>query len=747
MSLSGHQTPPQQRPSPHAAGVTTTSSSPRRHSDGSAADRPRSPCDLPDSLEPDALCLDLLLSDWDAVYGATEPAAKWRAWLAVWTPVVDRHMPVVTLRPRHPPCPWLNDNDDVRALMRERDLARAAQRDDPTPEATKDYKQCRNSVKRAMCRAKSEFFLSSYRHQRKTTWKDIRRFLIAPKGGLASAAAAAANNTAGWADRLNGYFASVGPGVAKELEAAQRDSAPLPPRPPRVVAGAYRVRPATLPELSAALRRMSLSKACGEDGVTIGMLRMTWPVIAPHVLEVVNASLVSGVLPREWKRATVVPIHKTGSTLEPNNYRPVSILPVVAKLAESIVSSQLLEYLLSHSILTDAQHGFRPGRFTESAMLDAVGYLMDSVDKGNIGCLTTADTSKAFDSVQHPRLLEKLAWYGIQDHWFSNWLENRYQKTRGGEKSLAITHGVVQGSLLGPILFLIFTNDLPSYLEDSKIVMYADDVQFLHQGKAQHILDLQSRVELTVNAAHRWFIANSLKINPAKTDLVLVKSKKRHLSHDFRVKFNEAKIHPSPSAKVLGVTVDSNLTFEAHISSVIRRCYATMGGLAKLARSLPEEVKKMIIEALVFPHLAYCTTVWAGCGTTQRHRIQKVINHCAQIVKGVRRSAHVSPILQELKWPSVDNLVAERDLAIMHWMLFHDQAPASLCERVMYCNGRFSGRRRPMCSQIFWCLSTGSYSTLGLSFPPLTQTNLLWRQVSPRRTHRSLHCSGMGRNA
>ena len=133
--------------------------------------------------------------------------------------------------------------------------------------------------------------------------------------------------------------------------------------------------------------------------------------------------------------------------------------------------------------------------------------------------------------------------------------------------------------------------------------MYADDVQFFHQGQAQHILDLQSRVELTVNAAHRWFIANSLKINPAKTDLVLVKSKKRHLSHDFRVKFNQAKIHPSPSAKVLGVTVDSNLTFEAHISSIIRRCYATMGGggVAKLARSLPEEVKKIIIDALVFP--------------------------------------------------------------------------------------------------------------------------------------------------
>ena len=552
----------------------------------------------------------------------------------------------------------------------------------PVPDTTDQYKRCRNSVKVALRRAKSGFFLSSYRHSRKTTWKDIRRFLIAPKGGVPSAAPA--DSTAAWADRLNGYFASVGPGVAAELDAAQRESEPLPPRPPRVVAGAYRVQPATLPELSAALKRMSSSRACGEDGVTVGMLRMTWPVIGPHVLAVVNASLVSGVLPNDWKRATVVPIHKSGSTAEPSNYRPVSLLPVVSKLVESVVCSQLLEYLLSHSILTDVQHGFRPGRFTESAMLDAVGYLMDGMDGGNIGCLTTVDTSKAFDSVQHLRLLDKLAWYGIDDHWFRDWLGGRYQKTRGGETSLPITHGVVQGSLLGPILFLIFTNDLTSYLENNKIVMYADDVQFLHRGEAHQILELQSRVEHTVNVAKRWFTANSLKINPTKTDLVLIKSKRRQLNHDFAINFDETQIRPSPAVKVLGVTVDSNLTFEAQISSVIRRCYATMGGLAKLARSLPEEVKKMIIEALVFPHLSYCITVWAGITAKQKHRIQKVINHCAQIVKGMRRSDHVSPLLRSLRWPRVDQLVAERDLAIMHWLLFHEQAPASLRERVLY---------------------------------------------------------------
>ena len=152
------------------------------------------------------------------------------------------------------------------------------------------------------------------------------------------------------------------------------------------------------------------------------MLRMTFEVTGPHLLNVVNSSITSGQLPPEWKIATVIPIHKAGDREDPNTYRPVSILPSVAKLVESVVCLQLMSYLLSHNILCDEQHGFRPGRSTESAMLDAVSYLMDGMDRGYIGCLTTADTSKAFDSVQHRRLLEKLGWYGIEMHWFEDWL-------------------------------------------------------------------------------------------------------------------------------------------------------------------------------------------------------------------------------------------------------------------------------------------------------------------------------------
>ena len=147
------------------------------------------------------------------------------------------------------------------------------------------------------------------------------------------------------------------------------------------------------------------------------------------------------------------------------------------------------------------------------------------------------------------------------------------------------------------------------------------------------------------------------------------------------MQFGDAVIVPSTTAKILGVVVDSGLTFETHVSTVIRRCYATLGGLSKSARGLPREVKKLIVEMLIFPHIRYCLSVWSGCGVVQRHRVQKIVNHCAQVVMGVRRSAHVTPLLEELEWPQIDRLVEESDCGNVHYLINNTHAPKCLSAR------------------------------------------------------------------
>ena len=311
----------------------------------------------------------------------------------------------------------------------------------------------------------------------------------------------AAVRPAGWYSRLNQHFATVGSAVADSLAAADTRET-LHPRPPRVCSGAFTPRPATLPELSAALQRMGTSNASGEDGITIAMLRMTFSVVGPHILHVVNSCIARCELPPAWQTAIVIPLHKGGDAHEPSNYRPISILPVVSKLCERVVCAQLTEYLVSYNILCPEQYGFRPGLSTEAALLDTVTYAVNNIDNGRVTSLVTADTSKAFDSVEHGRLLEKLGWYGVDDRWFRAWLSGRCQTVRGGTGvTLPVTHGVVQGSILDPVLFLLFANDLPQHVPHGRLVMYADDAQFLDTDSPDNLPQLKSRIGNTLSVA------------------------------------------------------------------------------------------------------------------------------------------------------------------------------------------------------------------------------------------------------
>ena len=485
-----------------------------------------------------------------------------------------------------------------------------------------------------------------------------------------------------WADKLNRFFASVGPDVADALASCDAGET-LSPRPPRVCSGRLSLRPATLPELSAALQQMSSSRASGSDGITISMLRATFPVVGPHLLSVINSSIVTCEVPRQWKSAIVTPLHKKGDPSDPSNYRPISILPTVAKLCERVVCRQLTDYLSSHHILCPQQYGFRPGLSTEAAMLDAVIYATDKMAQGKVTSLITADTSKAFDSVEHGRLLEKLGWYGIDAEWFSAWLRDRTQSLRGGTGILDVTHGVVQGSILGPLLFLVFTNDLPQHIPHGKMILYADDAQFLDADLPQNTTNLKMRLEESLAVANNWFIKNRLKINPRKTEMILIKSRRLNTDVHFSVNFDNSFIEPSHSVKILGVTVDSCLSWEPHVSALVRRCYGLLIGLARTRYRLPAQTKRLLIEALVFPHIRYCLSVWGSCTATQKRRVQKALNFAARIIANAGYRDHVTPLLHELGWLRIEGMIFEHDVLLMRDLLTAACAPEFTRDRVI----------------------------------------------------------------
>ena len=184
-------------------------------------------------------------------------------------------------------------------------------------------------------------------------------------------------------------------------------------------------------------------------------------------------------------------------------------------------------------------------------------------------------------------------------------------------------------------------------------------------------------MEGTLDIAINWFTQNRLKINPTKTELLVVKPVRQNLTTPLSIRFGCTEVSPSPHARILGVMVDSALSWEKQISQVTRRCYCVLVGLSKLRHKSPRETKKLLVQALVFPHIQYCLTAWGGCNVTQKRRIKKIINFGARIVSGQHRRDRISPTLQALGWPRFEEMIEARDLAMVKRLL-SDTAPPTL---------------------------------------------------------------------
>ena len=328
--------------------------------------------------------------------------------------------------------------------------------------------------------------------------------------------------------------------------------------------------------------------------------------------KMINKSFDEGKFPKMLKTARVVPIHKEGSKTDVANYRPISLLSSFSKIYEKLMHKRLLTFLDHNEVLFENQYGFRPGRSCEHALLNAQNTILNSLNKNEVALLLLIDFSKAFDMVDHDILLNKLYHYGVRGiahKWFKSYLENRKQFVSiEGHNSSHETqqYGVPQGSILGPLLFIIYINDFPGVSKLAKFIMYADDANIIITGMSvdevyQKLFNLSSEIL-------NWVNSNGLAINLKKTKYMVFARNQTIPNHEY--KLANVLIERKTEARFLGVIIDEKLTWAKHIETVKSKMARYLGVMYRIRTRIPIQPRLQIFHSFVQSHLNFCSIVW-----------------------------------------------------------------------------------------------------------------------------------------
>ncbi len=349
--------------------------------------------------------------------------------------------------------------------------------------------------------------------------------------------------------------------------------------------------------------------------MTLRYLQEALPVLITYITITNNTPIVTGKFPCARKHATVIPIFKNGDRSDINNYSPVSLLPILSKVLEKIVAQQLSNFLQSNHLIANSQRGFRPNLSTETALLTVTNTIYSSMDDKKLSLLILCDLSKAFDSVNHEMLMEKLTKVKINPFWFRHYLLDSSQpvKIKNTVSTTApVRFWVPQGSILGPILFTIFTNDLTETISDCMVVQYANDTQFVHSGTIDTLPHLIARAEATLSRAKSYFNNNGLLLTSNTTQCLFVGTRPviRRTPDNTTINMNNTSITPSKQVKNFGVYMDQHMSFEVHIHEIHMEDMGILLLVNIIRDKFNAATRKIVIQSLALSGVNYFLQVY-----------------------------------------------------------------------------------------------------------------------------------------
>ena len=392
------------------------------------------------------------------------------------------------------------------------------------------------------------------------------------------------------------------------------------------------------------LSKLNTSKSQGPDELNPKLLFELRSELCKPLTTLFNVSIQTGLIPQDWRDASVAPLHKKGSKNKSENYRPVSLTSIISKLLESIVKDSLVKHLDKNALIRNSQHGFTSGKSCLSNLLEFFEEVTKTLDRGEAVDLVYLDFAKAFDTVPHCRLFKKLEAHGLGGNvlnWIKGWLSNRRQKVCiEGESSdwARVTSGVPQGSVLGPVLFLIYINDIDENLI-STIGKFADDTKICKNvSSTEGVQKLREDLEKLGNWANDW----QMSFNTDKCSIIHLGNK--NLKH--RYSLCGSVLRDSTKERDLGIIVDSSMKFSEQCNSAIKNANSTLGLFRRTIKCKSQNIITKLYKALVRPKLEYCVQAWRPFLKTDIENIEKVQRRATKMIEDCKSLKYEDRLIQ-----------------------------------------------------------------------------------------------------
>jgi hypothetical protein len=525
-------------------------------------------------------------------------------------------------------------------------------RDSPAYQKYLKYRNVLNSLRR---NSKQNYFgnlLNEYKHDIRKTWK-VLNTIIGRNNDKSSISEnflidnISVNDPKKIADGFCHYFTNVGKTLAANIPNVGINPQTYLSKQKHVKNSIY-LNPTSPDEIAKIIKSLKQSKSSGKDNISNVFLKKINTAICLPISIIINMSLELGIVPTSMKTAKVIPIYKAKAKNKFSNYRPISLLPNISKKLEKIIHKRLYSFLDKNEVFYPNQFGFRPHHTTTDAVTVFCNDTLRSFDNHETTIGVFLDLSKAFDTIDHKILIDKLFYYGIRGvalEWFRSYLLNRNQYVQYNNvtsQTQSISCGVPQGSVLGPLLFILYTNDLEKSIK-SKCIIFADDTTIYTSGK--DITLLFNKINSDLSQLSRWFKTNKLSLNIDKTNYIIF-TWNTNTHEKYQITIDNAIIKHVDTTKFLGIHIDNKLHWHEHIKHVKKKMSSGLYALNSSKHILQQSHMKTLYYSLVHPYLNYGCLLWGNTHKTYINKLEIVQRKAIRAITKSNYNAATSPLFK-----------------------------------------------------------------------------------------------------